>query len=143
MYYYVLIVMIYYILSFQDLGRRNAKLNNYYENFRRDMISILGNIKMPAASGSSTSVDLAAPIVASSASSTSQTATESSVSTASHISKENFDSYFSKLQTICTDSMSEADVKPMCDQVKSAIQSNFTSTAAAAAAAAAVMPTSI
>ena len=30
-----------------DFSRRSAKLNNYYESFRRDMISILGNVKLP------------------------------------------------------------------------------------------------
>ena len=40
-----------------DFSRRSAKLNNYYESFRRDMISILGNVKLPdetAASSAST-----------------------------------------------------------------------------------------
>ena len=38
-----------------DFSRRSAKLNNYYESFRRDMISILGNVKLPDETASSAS----------------------------------------------------------------------------------------
>ena len=112
-------------LAFQDpsgdLGRRNVKLNNYYETFRRDMISILGNVKMPngeaaAAQAASNSSEGSSAVAAAAAAS-------SAAATSSNMSKENFDSYFNKLQTICTDNMSD-DVKPMCDSMKwAALQS--------------------
>jgi hypothetical protein len=66
------------------------------------MISILGHVKMPVPESES------------------------------NISKENFDSYFSKLQTICTDNMNE-DVKPVCDSAKSALQTNFAPTTSSSA----------
>lgn len=60
------------------------------------MISILGHVKMPNGA---------------------EVANNSNTSDPS-LSKENFDSYFSKLQTICTDNMND-DVKPVCDSSSS------------------------
>ena len=107
-----------------EIGRRNVKLNNYYETFRRDMISILGNVKMPGTSSSSDEIS-------------SNTSGSGSVFGgggamgsgaeglmmggitagggvglgSNQSSKEDFDSYFSKLQTICTDNVSDENSK--------------------------------
>ena len=43
-----------------DFSRRSAKLNNYYESFRRDMISILGNVKLPEETTASSASNVAA-----------------------------------------------------------------------------------
>ena len=43
-----------------DFSRRSAKLNNYYESFRRDMISILGNVKLPDETTASSASTVAA-----------------------------------------------------------------------------------
>ena len=43
-----------------DFSRRSAKLNNYYESFRRDMISILGNVKLPDETATSASASVTA-----------------------------------------------------------------------------------
>ena len=43
-----------------DFSRRSAKLNNYYESFRRDMISILGNVKLPDETTASSASNVAA-----------------------------------------------------------------------------------
>ena len=80
------------------------------------MISILGNIKMPhdptaGMTGHNNDVSGSAAAVLST-SSTSSTHPD-------NISKENFDSYFSKLQTICTENMSNDEVKPVCDSKSS------------------------
>jgi hypothetical protein len=102
----------------------NKQLTSYYESLRSNVISILGHVKVP-------------------------NEMESSMSGAT--SKENFDSYLTKLQTICTDNMNNEEVKPIhyhhshhhggtsgvgttSDPMKFSSQ---------AAAAAAVMPSSI
>lgn len=74
--------------------------NSSYESLRRDMISILGQqMKMPSASGNEVDSNLG---LSHANSGSNPCATSSNTTT-----KDNFDSYFSKLQTICTDSSME------------------------------------
>lgn len=81
-----------------DASRRNnARLNNYYENLRSNVMSILGHVKVP---------------------------NEQDPNVVGHSGHpENFDSYLTKLQTICTDNMND-EGKPVYESMKSAIH-NF------------------
>lgn len=90
----------------ENSDKRNAssnvnatKLNNYYESLRTNVMSILGHVRMPnepVGSGVGHSSSAAAMGLA---------AAGTSSCLPDNISQENFDSYLSKLQTICTDSM--------------------------------------
>jgi hypothetical protein len=52
--------------------------------------------------------------------------TSNEAESSSAASKDNFDSYLSKLQNICTDNLASDEVKPGCgDAVKSALHNNF------------------
>ena len=91
-----------------------TKLNNYYESLRSNVMSILGHVRMPNDPVSATSAGLA---VAASGSHTSglthgppHMASSASSSMPDNISQENFDSYLSKLQTICTENMADEGV---------------------------------
>ena len=85
-----------------------TKLNNYYESLRSNVMSILGHVRMPNDPVSAASAGLAA---AASGTNTSHHMTSSaSSSMPENISQENFDSYLSKLQTICTENMSDEGV---------------------------------
>ena len=61
-------------------------LTSYYESLRSNVMSILGHVKVPSASDD--------------------------VMHASG-SKDNFDSYLTKLQSICTETMTNEEVKPI------------------------------
>ena len=72
-------------------GSTNQHLSSYYESLRSNVMSILGQVKVPQ--GSSNEM--------------------MEVSGGFNPSKENFDSYLTKLQTICTETMSNEEVKPI------------------------------
>lgn len=81
------------------VGNSSSKqLSSYYESLRSNVMSILGQVKV---SGSNEMMH--EPAVAASMSSSSTTMS----------SKENFDSYLTKLQTICTENMNSEEVKPI------------------------------
>ena len=104
-----------------DLSKRNVnhnvnatKLNDYYNSLRSNVMSILGHVGMPNGPVSAASAGLA---VAASGANTSGLSTShmtgssgSSAIMPDNISQENFDSYLSKLQTICTENMGEDGV---------------------------------
>ena len=87
-----------------------TKLNNYYESIRSNVMSVLGHVIMPNHPGSAASAGLAA---AASGTNTSHMTSSASSSMAENISQENFDSYWWKLQTICTENMSDEGVNPV------------------------------
>ena len=88
------------------------------------MISILGNVKMPNDGTGVQATGSTAPMT---------TSTE-------NMSKENFDSYFSKLQNICTDNMNDDMKTSVCgtsgasDKTSTLPGSNFSAAANAVAA---------
>ena len=85
-----------------------TKLNNYYESLRSNVMSILGHVRMPNDPVSAASAGLAAAASGSSSSglvSGAHMGSAASSSMPDNISQENFDSYLSKLQTICTENM--------------------------------------
>ena len=84
-----------------------TKLNNYYESLRSNVMSILGHVRMPNDPVSAASAGLAA---AASGTNTSHMTSSASSSMPENISQENFDSYLSKLQTICTENMTDEGV---------------------------------
>ena len=84
-----------------------TKLNNYYESLRSNVMSILGHVRMPNDPVSAASAGLAA---AASGTNTSHMASSASSTMPDNISQENFDSYLSKLQTICTENMTDEGV---------------------------------
>ena len=89
-----------------------TKLNNYYESLRSNVMSILGHVRMPNDPVSAASAGLAAAASGSNTSGLSGTHMGSSASSTmpENISQENFDSYLSKLQTICTENMADDGV---------------------------------
>lgn len=109
----------------ENSDKRNVtKLNNYYESLRTNVMSILGQVREPS---------LPPPVQAQGG----MPVNSSSVATtqASIANQEHFDSYLTKLQTICSESMSTdehglvtsapVNSKPaVYDSVKSALQ-NF------------------
>ena len=86
-----------------------TKLNNYYESLRSNVMSILGHVRMPNDPVSAASAGLAAAASGSGTSGLPGTHMGSSASSSmpDNISQENFDSYLSKLQTICTENMQD------------------------------------
>lgn len=93
------------------MTRRNAKLNNYFESLRTNVISsIIGHARMPSE----------------------PEATTAAAAAAAALNPEHFDNYLTKLQTICTENMGEAEAgKPaVYDSVKSALH-NFNNLPAA------------
>ena len=77
-----------------------TKLNNYYESLRTNVMSILGHAA-GAAGGSSAAA--AGPMASLAAASAGGLSSDSLGAAAGHHSETAFDSYLSKLQTICTD----------------------------------------
>jgi hypothetical protein len=91
------------IPSVQDnssLSQRNNNLNEYYQSLRDNMITLLEHVRIPNSSGPGAVV---AP---------------------EKMAHENFDSYFTKLQTLCTTDGYCADdgQRPTYDTVKTALQ---------------------
>ena len=75
-------------------------LSSYYESLRSNVMSILGQVKVPPPPGSTACSEMEA--------------TASSLGGCPfNPSKDNFDSYLTKLQTICTETMSNEEVKPI------------------------------
>ena len=89
-----------------------TKLNNYYESLRSNVMSILGHVRMPNDPVSAASAGLAASASGSNTSglTSHHMASTGSSSMPDNISQENFDSYLSKLQTICTENMTDEGV---------------------------------
>uniref|UniRef100_A0A6P7FE11 Myelin transcription factor 1 isoform X2 n=1 Tax=Diabrotica virgifera virgifera TaxID=50390 RepID=A0A6P7FE11_DIAVI len=84
----------------QALSQRSNNLNEYYESLRNNVITLLEHVRLPGAS----SVGPGGP-------------------TAEKIGQENFDSYLSKLQTLCTpDGYCSDENRPLYETVKSALQ---------------------
>ena len=67
----------------------SKQLSSYYESLRSNVMSILGQVKVPCNSNEMVDPNMAG-----------------------FSTKENFDSYLTKLQTICTENMGE-EVKPL------------------------------
>ena len=76
----------------------NKHLSSYYESLRSNVMSILGQVKVPPPGSVAACNDMEA--------------TASTLGGCFNPSKENFDSYLTKLQTICTETMSNEEVKP-------------------------------
>lgn len=78
----------------QNISQRNNNLNEYYESLRNNVITLLEHVRIPNGS----------------------TAPEK-------MNHENFDSYLSKLQTLCTpDGYCTEENRPIYETVKSALQ---------------------
>ncbi|KAJ8680065.1 hypothetical protein QAD02_015852 [Eretmocerus hayati] len=91
------------------LSQRNNNLNDYYQSLRDNMITLLEHVRIPGASATTIAPG---PVV-----------------TTDHhkVGHENFDSYLTKLQTLCTaDGYCAQDdgghQRPMYDTVKNALQ---------------------
>ena len=76
----------------------SKQLSSYYESLRSNVMSILGQVKVPGAAG--------CPQVSSN-----EMDHHSSHHNMGFSTKENFDSYLTKLQTICTENLGD-EVKP-------------------------------
>lgn len=78
----------------QVMSQRNNNLNEYYESLRNNVITLLEHVRLPGGG----------------------TAPEK-------IGQENFDSYLSKLQTLCTpDGYCSDENRPLYETVKCALQ---------------------
>ncbi|CAG9861859.1 unnamed protein product [Phyllotreta striolata] len=83
------------------LTQRTTNLNEYYESLRNNVITLLEHVRLPG--GAAGGVPAAA--------------------TPEKIGQENFDSYLSKLQTLCTpDGYCTDENRPLYETVKSALQ---------------------
>lgn len=83
------------ISSFQEnegIIQRSDNLNEYYENFRNNVMSLLEHVKMPNANSDRV------------------------------VGGDNFNNYLSKLQTLCNSGVSDETQKPIFDAVKSELQ---------------------
>ena len=120
MYYFGLLIFAnIFAQENNELSKRNmnhnvnaTKLNNYYESLRSNVMSILGHVRMPNDPVSAASAGLAAAASGSNTSGIpgSHMASSAPSSMPDNISQENFDSYLSKLQTICTENMADEGV---------------------------------
>uniref|UniRef100_A0A1Y1M8B3 Myelin transcription factor 1 domain-containing protein n=1 Tax=Photinus pyralis TaxID=7054 RepID=A0A1Y1M8B3_PHOPY len=78
----------------QALTQRNSNLNEYYESLRNNVITLLEHVRLPGGG-----------------------------STPEKIGQENFDSYLTKLQTLCTpDGYCSEENRPLYETVKCALQ---------------------
>lgn len=76
------------------IAQRNNNLNEYYESLRNNVITLLEHVRLP---GNGTAPE--------------------------KIGQENFDSYLSKLQTLCTpDGYCSDENRPIYESVKCALQ---------------------
>lgn len=76
------------------LAQRTTNLNEYYESLRNNVITLLEHVRLP-----------------------------SNGSTPEKLGQENFDSYLSKLQTLCTpDGYCTDENRPLYETVKCALQ---------------------
>lgn len=79
----------------QVLSQRNNNLNEYYESLRNNVITLLEHVRLPGGG----------------------------TQTTEKIGQENFDSYLTKLQTLCTpETYCSDDNRPIYETVKSALQ---------------------
>jgi hypothetical protein len=80
----------------QVIGQRNNNLNEYYESLRNNVITLLEHVRLPNGSGGGQE----------------------------KLGHENFDTYLSKLQTLCTPDgyCSDESNRPLYETVKSALQ---------------------
>ena len=78
-----------------SVSSSNKQLSSYYESLRSNVMSILGQVKVPTTHVGTNMGDLQDPHGSFNA------------------SKENFDSYLTKLQNICTENMNSEEVKPI------------------------------
>ena len=75
-------------------------LTSYYESLRSNVMSILGHVKVPSEEMHAGAVAAAGVCSAGAA-------------VSSGPSKDNFDSYLTKLQSICTETMTNDEIKPI------------------------------
>ena len=92
-------------------GERGHQLTEYYESLRNNVMSLLEHVKIPGG-GASTAPAPAANVVT-------PPTTMSSVDH-NRLPHENFDSYLSKIHSLCTDNYCD-DTKPIYDSVRSAL----------------------
>lgn len=79
----------------QVLSQRNNNLNEYYESLRNNVITLLEHVRLPG--GGTAQVE--------------------------KLGQDNFDSYLSKLQTLCTpDGYCSDENRPLYETVKCALQ---------------------
>ncbi|XP_057652625.1 myelin transcription factor 1 isoform X1 [Diorhabda carinulata] len=84
----------------QALAQRSTNLNEYYESLRNNVITLLEHVRLPAGAPGSTCGNVP-----------------------EKIGQENFDSYLSKLQTLCTpEGYCSDENRPLYETVKSALQ---------------------
>lgn len=84
----------------QALTQRSTNLNEYYESLRNNVITLLEHVRLPAGAPGSTCGNVP-----------------------EKIGQENFDSYLSKLQTLCTpEGYCSDENRPLYETVKSALQ---------------------
>ncbi|CAL4123021.1 unnamed protein product, partial [Meganyctiphanes norvegica] len=77
-------------------GERGTQLTEYYESLRNNVMSLLEHVKIPGGG------------------------TTTTTTTGERISHDNFDSYLSKIHSLCTDNYCD-DSRPMYDTVRSAL----------------------
>ena len=90
-------------------GERGSQLTEYYESLRNNVMSLLEHVKLPG--GGTAGVNPTG--------STCPTAT-SVVPEHHRLPHDNFDSYLSKIHSLCTDNYCD-DTKPLYDSVRSAL----------------------
>ncbi|XP_017770794.1 PREDICTED: myelin transcription factor 1 isoform X2 [Nicrophorus vespilloides] len=90
----------------QVISQRNNNLNEYYESLRNNVITLLEHVRIP---GGATGGGGVGPVGA--------------VPTPEKIGQENFDSYLTKLQTLCTpETYCNEENRPLYETVKCALQ---------------------
>lgn len=75
-------------------GERGAQLTEYYESLRNNVMSLLEHVKLPGGGGAPPPNE--------------------------RLSHDNFDSYLSKIHSLCTDNYCD-DNRPLYDSVRSAL----------------------
>lgn len=89
------------------MSQRNNNLNEYYQSLRDNMITLLEHVRIPGANqpGSAGTAAMVAPVM-------------------DKMGHDNFDSYLTKLQTLCTADGYCADEtqRPIYETVKTALQ---------------------
>ncbi|KAK7873481.1 hypothetical protein R5R35_011826 [Gryllus longicercus] len=95
----------------QVLTQRNNNLNEYYESLRNNVITLLEHVRLPAASGGGAGGPGSGGLVG-------------GAPGPEKLSHDNFDSYLTKLQTLCTPDgyCSDESQRPLYETVKSALQ---------------------
>lgn len=117
------------------MAHRNTNLNEYYESLRNNVITLLEHVRIPAGGTSQLPMAAGGPLPGASGLGGSPGVEplppsyqhhlhHQPATTGERISQDNFDSYLSKLQTLCTSDgyCGDEGNRPLYETVKSALQ---------------------